>query len=303
MPTPFFSIVIPTYNRANLILKTLESVFNQSWQDFEIIVVDNCSTDDTEQVLKPFIDARKIIFIKHDMNYERAVSRNTGMKAARGRFLTLLDSDDLMYRDNLADAHQFVVDNPELHLFQNKYELIDTNGTVLYHYPFPSLKNPIRAIARGNFISCIGIFLSTEVYSRYQFDTSEIVQGIEDWEFWLRVLSEFRIGRMEKINSGIVHHGGRSITQYSLNSFIEKKDYVLAKMAADPKLKVIYSPYFHEFNASCYLLASSMANGAGLFDESRVYLHQAFQINKGLLLRPRFWRILQVAFFRIKSKI
>ncbi|HWZ23211.1 MAG TPA: glycosyltransferase family 2 protein, partial [Cytophagaceae bacterium] len=89
---PFFSIVIPTYNREKCILNTLDTVFSQTFRDYEVIVVDNCSTDQTELVLSEFISSGKIKFIKHDKNYERAKSRNTGMKAARGNFLTFLDS-------------------------------------------------------------------------------------------------------------------------------------------------------------------------------------------------------------------
>src|SRR6476469_5153496 len=86
---PFFSVVIPTYNRAAFIKATLQSVLSQTYPNFEIIVVDNCSTDNTDQVLDSFIRAGQIKFIKHEQNFERARSRNTGMKAARGDFLTL----------------------------------------------------------------------------------------------------------------------------------------------------------------------------------------------------------------------
>src|SRR5437879_12998904 len=101
---PFFSVVIPTYNRAGLILKTLNTVLSQTYQSYEVIVVDDASTDDTEQILEPLVRTRRIRYIKHDQNYERAKSRNTGMENAAGDFLTFLDSDDLMYPTNLEDA-------------------------------------------------------------------------------------------------------------------------------------------------------------------------------------------------------
>jgi glycosyltransferase involved in cell wall biosynthesis len=301
--SPFFSIVIPTYNRSGLILKTLDSVFEQTFNNYEIIVVDNCSTDNTEEVLKPLIHACKIQFIKHDKNYERAVSRNTGMAAASGQFVTLLDSDDIMYPNNLIDAFSFVEKNPEVQLFHNFYELVNENGLSIYQYKFPSLKNPKKAIAKGNFLSCIGVFLSKEIYKKYRFDPAEVLQGIEDWEFWLRVLADHDIGRIEKINSGIVHHKGRSITKYALASYVEKKDYVLRKIKADSKLMDIYRPYLNKFNASCYLLAATMANSANLFGEAKGYLFQALNADQGTLLSLRYLRILQKTFFKIRSKI
>src|SRR5205085_9967436 len=101
---PFFSIVIPTYNRAALIGATLESIWQQTYQHFEVIVVDNCSQDQTEEMLAHYVKAGRIRFIRHDRNYERAQSRNTGMSAAKGDLVNLLESDDFMYQANLAGA-------------------------------------------------------------------------------------------------------------------------------------------------------------------------------------------------------
>src|SRR4051794_16378126 len=108
MDEPSFSVVIPTYNRANLLPKTLDSVFSQRYPAAEILVVDNCSTDNTEELLRPLVAAGKIRYIRHDRNYERARSRNTGMDHAQSEYVTFLDSDDLMYRDNLADAAAYI---------------------------------------------------------------------------------------------------------------------------------------------------------------------------------------------------
>jgi glycosyltransferase involved in cell wall biosynthesis len=96
MKPPFFSIVIPTYNRADLILDTLESVLSQTYKEFEVIVVDNCSTDNTKDVLLPYIQNGSISFIQHEKNYERSKSRNTGIKHAKGDYITFLDSDDFI---------------------------------------------------------------------------------------------------------------------------------------------------------------------------------------------------------------
>lgn len=115
----FFSVVIPTYNRAQFIEKTLESVFEQTYPHYEVIVVDNCSTDNTCELLKPYVDEGKIKFIRHSENLERAHSRNTGIENARGDFLTLLDSDDFMFEENLSDAARFAKENPEIKVFHN----------------------------------------------------------------------------------------------------------------------------------------------------------------------------------------
>src|SRR4051794_30712652 len=211
MGGPTFSIIIPTYNRAALLPPTIASVMSQTRPADEIIVVDNCSTDNTEEVLRPLIESKKIRFIRHDQNYERARSRNTGMTHATSDFVTFLDSDDLMYPDNLADAARFVEGHPGCPFFHNLYELVDSSGKRLYRYKFPRIEDARRAIAEGNFLSCIGVFIGREIYSRYRFDTNPALTGSEDWDFWVRVTAEYLPLRIDKINSGIVHHGGRTM--------------------------------------------------------------------------------------------
>src|ERR1041385_8837544 len=168
MSYPFFSVVIPTYNRADFIDKTLRSVLAQTYAHREIIVVDNCSTDNTAELLAR---AGQIRFIRHERNYERSRSRNTGMEAARGDFLTLLDSDDLMYPTCLEDAATFALDNPTVKLFQSLAEVVDESGEVVYRMPYPPLKDRLKAISEGNFMSCIGDFPRREIYQAYRFDT------------------------------------------------------------------------------------------------------------------------------------
>jgi glycosyltransferase involved in cell wall biosynthesis len=299
---PFFSVVIPTYNRAAFIVATLTSVLRQTYPHYEVIVVDNCSTDDTKEVLQPFIRAGQIRFIEHEQNYERARSRNTGMNAAGGDFVTLLDSDDFMYPANLADAAEYVRTHPDIKCFHNLYELVDSNRNVLRRYPMPSLKNQLKAIAGGNFMTCIGDFIHREIYQRYQFDTKQELTGGEDWEFWLRVLADYRVGRIEKFNSGILQHGGRSVNNQSLNSMKTGFEYLSAKLAADAHLSEVYRPYLKRIRANSLLYMAILANTGGLFGEARKYLTNALTIDFGLMVNPRFWRVARRACFSLQPK-
>jgi len=93
---PTVSVIIPTYNRAYSISQTIESVLQQIYQDFEIIVVDDASTDDTKEVVKRFGDSR-ICYLRHEKNRGAPWARNSGAEAARGEYLAFLDSDDVWY--------------------------------------------------------------------------------------------------------------------------------------------------------------------------------------------------------------
>lgn len=300
--SPFFSVVIPTYNRASFIGATLKSVLNQTYPHYEIIVVDNCSTDKTLEVLQPFIAAGQIHLIKHEKNYERARSRNTGMSAALGDFVTLLDSDDFMYPNNLADAAEYAIAHPEIKCFHNLYELVDFQGDVLKRYPMPSLENQLKAIARGNFLSCIGDFIHREIYQRYQFDTTPELIGGEDWEFWLRVLADYKVGRIESVNSGILQHAERSVNNQNLESMKRGLDFLHAKLIADPHLSSAYGPYLKRIRASSLLYMAILANTGGLFSEAKKYLKEAVGIDFRLLASPRLWRVARRAWLRMQPQ-
>ena len=123
-----------------MILPTLNSVFNQTYQNFEVIVVDNCSTDNTLEVLDDHIKNEKIRFIQHDKNYERAKSRNTGLDNATGEYVTFLDSDDYLYPNCLQEAFEYTQSNPDSKLFHCLYELVDSDLNRISGYTFPSEK-------------------------------------------------------------------------------------------------------------------------------------------------------------------
>lgn len=97
---PEVSVIIPTFNRASFLKRAIDSILSQSYQDFEVIVVDDASTDNTEEIVKSIKDER-ITYLKHERNSGRAVSRNTGVNMARGEYIAFLDSDDEAHPDRL----------------------------------------------------------------------------------------------------------------------------------------------------------------------------------------------------------
>lgn len=297
---PFFSVVIPTYNRASFLEATLQTVFKQTYPHYEIIVVDNASTDNTEELLQPYIQHGRIRFIRHERNLERARSRNTGMSAARGDFVTLLDSDDFMYPNNLADAAEFAKSHPELKCFHNLYEYVDADRNVLRGVTMPSLDDQLQAIAEGNFMSCIGDFIHRDIYRRYQFDiTAELIGG-EDWDFWLRVLADHKVGRIKKVNSGILQHAARSVNNQNLESMRSGLEHLCAKLESDPHLSKVYQPYLKRIRGNSLLYLAILANGAGAFEEARKYTKKAVKADATLLTSERFWRSARRSWLRLQ---
>lgn len=288
----FFSVVIPSYNRAHLIEKTLMSVFEQSYKFYEIIVVDNCSTDNTIEVLQPYVQSGRIRLIKNEVNLERSVSRNNGMKAAKGDFLTLLDSDDLMHKDNLHDAAAFIRENPDIKFFHNLFHLVNENGEVIYTPRVRDNKTAVKSISYGNFLGCIGVFLAREVYQQYHFDENPVVIGSEDWDLWIRIISRYPVGRISKINNSVVEHGARSISTFTPDSILQRRIYILNKIRNNPDLRSVYAKYLSVMEASGYVLAASTANAARAFKAGKKYILRALYTNPLLIFDLPFLRVI-----------
>ena len=132
METPFFSICIPNYNYAHYIGETIESILNQSFTDFEIIVVDNASTDNSLEVVRSYQDPR-IRIIENQYNVGFAPNLQKATETARGRFVNLLSSDDKMRPEALQEYHRVITqaaDPDNLVLFADAY-LIDGASKVI----------------------------------------------------------------------------------------------------------------------------------------------------------------------------
>ena len=108
---PTISIIIPTYNRAALLKETLESVLAQTYTDYEIIIIDDGSTDHTEETVQAFLTDDRIRYIKQP-NAGVSVARNHGIFEARGEWIAFLDSDDLWFPDKLEKQMAFLAEHP-----------------------------------------------------------------------------------------------------------------------------------------------------------------------------------------------
>lgn len=129
--SPIFSIITPTYNRCYCLWRSIQSVLNQTYPFFELIIVDDNSTDETEKLVQQFNDPR-IIYIKLDKNIGPAPSRNVGLKKARGKYVAYLDSDNTWYSEYLSVMHDsFQKHSEKVLVFCKKnyrLTLVDANG-------------------------------------------------------------------------------------------------------------------------------------------------------------------------------
>ena len=124
---PIVSVIITTYNRADLLPRAVNSVLAQTFTDFELIIVDDCSPDDTQEVIESFADPR-IRSVRHDINSGITVSRNTGIQLARGEYVAFLDDDDEWLKSKLTRQTQVLdASEPSVGLVYTWFDYIHTS--------------------------------------------------------------------------------------------------------------------------------------------------------------------------------
>ena len=121
------SVIMPSYNTAELISQTIRSVFDQTYTNWELIIVDDCSPDNTDEIVKPFLEDSRVIYIKNEKNSGAAVSRNRALREAKGKWIAFLDSDDLWEKTKLEKQIAFMKENG-YHFSYTNYAEIDMEG-------------------------------------------------------------------------------------------------------------------------------------------------------------------------------
>lgn len=128
MSPPFFSIVIPVYNRVSLLCERISLILKQTYSDFEIVVIDDGSKEEIAPVLrKQFGHENKIVCLRQE-NKERGAARNNGFKAAKGKYVIFFDSDDLMHANHLEVLAKGISENNEPYFIATQFDFVDDNG-------------------------------------------------------------------------------------------------------------------------------------------------------------------------------
>ncbi len=247
--SPKFSIVIPTYNRAYLIGKTIESVIRQEFMDFEVIVVDDGSKDNTEEVVKKFTDQRVRYFRKE--NGERGAARNFGQQLARGAYINFFDSDDLMYSRHLTTAWELIKTNHNPELFHLGYDFQSTDGNITK--TVDQLRDDIMEKALfDNFLSCNGVFVRKDIAERFQFEENRVLASAEDWELWIRLISRYRLHYSNIITTSVVGHDQRSLRTIATEKIIDRDLFLINCLKKDSQVQLVYGERFSRFVAERY---------------------------------------------------
>lgn len=203
---PFFSIIIPAYNREVLIKKALDTVLTQTFTDFEVIVVDDASKDRTADVVANYTDPR-VKLIRQPVNGERGKARNTGNEAAQGQYICYLDSDDWWEPNHLQNFHNYISghSNPVALLFSNIY-LLDAKGhKVERPQPAYTPDNKFGYLLRYTF-NPTRVCVHRNIIEHFKYDTT--IPGLEDLDFWLHIATEYPLVQLPQYTCVYLEHDG-----------------------------------------------------------------------------------------------
>ena len=220
MDNTFFSIIIPVYNRAHLISTTIQSFLNQTYTHFEIIIVDDGSQDNTEQVVAAIKDNR-IKYYKKE-NGERGAARNYGIKVAQGDYLNFFDSDDIAYPNHLEIANEAITRFKNPPVFHLGSEIKNEKNEVVHTYKvINGLANDTILI--GNNMNVNSVFIKKEILEIVKFSEDRQLSGTEDWLFNLQLGARYDFMAYDKtITNGIIHHKERSMKMATGDSTLQR---------------------------------------------------------------------------------
>jgi glycosyltransferase involved in cell wall biosynthesis len=291
---PLISIIIPSYNSAQYLSATLNSILNQGYPNFEIILVDDGSTDNTREIIDSFNDD-KIIYIYQDNSGGPSKPRNVGIQSSSGLLICLFDSDDIMLETKLEDSVD-LFSRSDVDLIFTDFSVIDENSVITkssfledYTY-FRRLLEPIQgfdhcfelkgaaynALLNSNFIGTSSVIARRDVINEIGY-FDESLKNSDDIDYWYRVaLKGKRIGFIDKIEHHYRRRSG-SISSRGLDNYVpiikvlenqfanvtnEDDLSLLKKRIADVRLTFAW----HAFKADHYSLAKeqykkSLKNG------------------------------------------
>ena len=221
------TIIMPSYNTGRFIKETIESVLAQSYTTWELIIVDDCSNDNTDDVVNPYLTDGRIHYKKNDINSGAAVSRNRALREAKGKWIAFLDSDDLWEPDKLQRQITFMRDNGYHFSYTNYIEIDEdskANGK--------SVTGPKRISKHGMYnycwMGCLTVMYNAEKVGLIQIAD---IKKNNDYAMWLKVckkancyLLDETLARYRKRSGSISNHGYMKLIKWHYKLYREAEN-------------------------------------------------------------------------------
>jgi teichuronic acid biosynthesis glycosyltransferase TuaG len=185
MTEHFISIITPVYNAEEYLAETIKSVLNQSYEDFEYILVDDCSPDNSADIIQRFAKKDdRVKYVKLEENSGAAVARNKGLELAKGNFIAFIDSDDKWYTTKLEKQLSFMLDN-NIGFSYTKFDLIHQNGEIKKSNVQLPMKLSYTGLLKNTAIACSTVMINKDIVGEFRMP---LVRKGQDTATWLKIL-------------------------------------------------------------------------------------------------------------------
>lgn len=183
---PVVSVIIPAYQASSTLVRAFDSMRNQTFTDWEVIIVDDGSTDNTRAVAEMLASKDGRVRVLHQANKGASAARNTGLRAARGAWIGFLDSDDWFDTAFLETLLALRTDHPDAGVLYCDFALVDGNGKVQEEQRVPDMSDPFRELGRSCSLSVHCALTRADIMARAgEFDEALVIN--EDWDLWQRI--------------------------------------------------------------------------------------------------------------------
>ena len=226
------SIIMPNYNSEKFIKDSVKSVISQTYKNWELIIVDDCSTDSSLNLLEELCDDRIRIF-RNKVNSGAAASRNQAIELAQGRWIAFLDSDDLWSEDKLIRHIRFMLDSNSAFSFTH-YAVLDSNNYMVTEFAPSNDLYDYNAILKHCYIGCSTVIYDSEKIGKILMPTDAIKR--EDFACWLKILKTCEYARCfheclttYRVHSASVSSNKLKMVKYQWNVYRKSEGLSLVK--------------------------------------------------------------------------
>ncbi len=195
---PLVSIILPTYNCAAFLPHSIGTILLQTYNSYEIIVIDDGSTDNTKEVLHPFM--QRIKYIRLEQNKGLPTARNIGIRSAQGKYIAFIDADDLWLPEKLQTDIEYFETHSEVSMIYSKHINIDEKGDDLdgnTKRQLPSGNIFTQLFSEQNFIITSSVVVRKEVFETTGLFDEQLF-NCQDWDMWLRIAFHFQVAGINK---------------------------------------------------------------------------------------------------------
>ena len=218
---PFFSVIIPLYNKEGYIESTINSVINQTFKDFEIIIIDDGSNDNSLEISSSIQDDR-IIILKQE-NAGASIARNNGIAKSKGKYIALLDSDDYWKENHLSELKKLIDQFPDVGLYCTNYEVKRHKNTITpasFNFTYPKGCIQIENFFEANIMDCIPTSSSVAFLKKY-FNTlgcyNISIPSGQDTDLWIRFGLNYNIAFNPKVTMLYNNYDNSSLSKSKYN--------------------------------------------------------------------------------------